>query len=101
MLLLLKRHAPGMLLLLIPVAAIVLLSAASSIMGDLIAAQLSQTLASFNEVLIVVIGIDILMTIGDTCLLGLLTGRPKEEVSTYDGNLLKELRRPMKRPGKP
>ncbi|MBE2184172.1 MAG: hypothetical protein IAE89_12145 [Anaerolineae bacterium] len=57
------RGWPGMLLLLIPVAVTVLLSAASSVMGDLIAAQLGQTLASFNEVLIVVIGIDILMTV--------------------------------------
>src|SRR3990170_1125350 len=31
------------------------------------------------------------MMMCNTCLLGLLTGRPEEEVSTYDGNLLKEL----------
>jgi hypothetical protein len=38
-----------------------------------------------------IIIIDVLMTMGGTYLLGLLTGRPEEEVSTYDGNLLKEL----------
>jgi hypothetical protein len=35
--------------------------------------------------------IDVLLMMCHTCLLGLLTGRPQEEVSTYDGNLLKEL----------
>ena len=35
--------------------------------------------------------IDVLMMMCNTCLLGLLTGRPEEEASTYDRNLLKEL----------
>ena len=33
----------------------------------------------------------------NTCLLGLLTGRPEEEVGTYDGNLLKELSKTYER----
>jgi hypothetical protein len=33
----------------------------------------------------------------NTCLLGLLTGRPKEEVGTYDRNLLKDLSKTSER----
>ena len=41
--------------------------------------------------------IDVLMTMCNTCLLGLLTGRPEEEVSSYGGNLFKELTKTHKR----
>ncbi len=57
------RGWQGMVLLLIPAVAVALMSAASSVMGTLISEQLSQTLTSFNEILIVVIGIDIVVTV--------------------------------------
>lgn len=53
----------GAIILLIPAAIALALSAASSVMSSLITAQLSQTLATFNEILMVVVAIDILATV--------------------------------------
>ena len=48
-------------------------------------------LVSVDHTVLLASIVDVLIMMCNTCLLGLLTGRPEEEESTYDRNLLKEV----------